>query len=171
MAWVCYMHHLNCMKTIIFCFQIQEFVPNLSLIKRIKKLVLVSIWRRDLALVQLLLYFLYIQLPFLSQMYPKKNRKYKIKNECVSYLSFISNVFLDDYMLLRRRIFLYQCPHFFMVCSYIKDYDGGILMECKIDPKLPYTDLSTMIRRQRQVIINLFAYRDVYNQCLNVFPS
>ncbi|XP_031372980.1 histone acetyltransferase GCN5 isoform X2 [Punica granatum] len=36
--------------------------------------------------------------------------------------------------------------------GYIKDYDGGILMECKIDPKLPYTDLSTMIRRQRQVI-------------------
>lgn len=24
-------------------------------------------------------------------------------------------------------------------------------MECKIDPNLPYTDLSTMIRRQRQV--------------------
>lgn len=24
-------------------------------------------------------------------------------------------------------------------------------MECKIDPKLPYTDISTMIRRQRQV--------------------
>ncbi|KAG5514524.1 hypothetical protein RHGRI_035808 [Rhododendron griersonianum] len=36
--------------------------------------------------------------------------------------------------------------------SYIKDYDGGILMECKIDLKLPYTDLSTMIRRQRQAI-------------------
>ncbi|KAG6776387.1 hypothetical protein POTOM_019893 [Populus tomentosa] len=35
--------------------------------------------------------------------------------------------------------------------GYIKDYDGGILMECKIDQKLPYTDLSTMIRRQRQV--------------------
>ncbi|KAA0052431.1 histone acetyltransferase GCN5 [Cucumis melo var. makuwa] len=34
--------------------------------------------------------------------------------------------------------------------GYIKDYDGGILMECKIDPKLPYTDLSSMIRRQRQ---------------------
>ncbi|KAL8466985.1 hypothetical protein ACS0TY_035894 [Phlomoides rotata] len=33
-----------------------------------------------------------------------------------------------------------------------KDYDGGILMECHIDPKLPYTDLSTMIRRQRQAI-------------------
>ncbi|KAG5514523.1 hypothetical protein RHGRI_035808 [Rhododendron griersonianum] len=36
--------------------------------------------------------------------------------------------------------------------GYIKDYDGGILMECKIDLKLPYTDLSTMIRRQRQAI-------------------
>uniref|UniRef100_A0A2P2LYF5 histone acetyltransferase n=1 Tax=Rhizophora mucronata TaxID=61149 RepID=A0A2P2LYF5_RHIMU len=36
--------------------------------------------------------------------------------------------------------------------GYIKDYDGGILMECKIDPKLPYTDLSIMIHRQRQAI-------------------
>ncbi|KAJ1687066.1 hypothetical protein LUZ63_018456 [Rhynchospora breviuscula] len=36
--------------------------------------------------------------------------------------------------------------------GYIKDYDGGILMECKINLKLPYTDLATMIRRQRQAI-------------------
>jgi len=36
--------------------------------------------------------------------------------------------------------------------GYIKDYDGGILMECKIDPKLPYVDVATMIRRQRQAI-------------------
>ncbi|KAJ7972723.1 histone acetyltransferase GCN5 [Quillaja saponaria] len=36
--------------------------------------------------------------------------------------------------------------------GYIKDYDGGILMECKINPKLPYTDLSTMIRKQRKAI-------------------
>ncbi|KAL5561805.1 hypothetical protein UlMin_031552 [Ulmus minor] len=36
--------------------------------------------------------------------------------------------------------------------GYIKEYDGVILMECIIDPKLPYTDLSTMIRRQRQAI-------------------
>lgn len=34
---------------------------------------------------------------------------------------------------------------------FIKDYDGGLLMECKIDPKLPYTDLSSMIRQQRKV--------------------
>ncbi|XP_047308671.1 histone acetyltransferase GCN5 [Impatiens glandulifera] len=36
--------------------------------------------------------------------------------------------------------------------GYIKDYDGGILMECKIDPKLHYTELSLMVRRQRQAI-------------------
>lgn len=36
--------------------------------------------------------------------------------------------------------------------GYIKDYDGGTLMECKLDEKLPYTDLPAMIRRQRQAI-------------------
>lgn len=36
--------------------------------------------------------------------------------------------------------------------GYIKDYDGGLLMECKLDSKLPYTDLPAMIRRQRQTI-------------------
>ncbi|KAG2328995.1 hypothetical protein Bca4012_021384 [Brassica carinata] len=36
--------------------------------------------------------------------------------------------------------------------GFIKDYDGGLLMECKIDPKLPYTDLSSMIRQQRKAI-------------------
>lgn len=41
--------------------------------------------------------------------------------------------------------------NFVLQFRYIKEYDGGILMECKIDPKLPYTDLSTMIHRQRQV--------------------
>lgn len=30
--------------------------------------------------------------------------------------------------------------------GYIKDYDGGTLMECIIYPKLPYTDLVTAIR-------------------------
>lgn len=36
--------------------------------------------------------------------------------------------------------------------GYIKDYDGGTLMECRIDPKLPYIDLPAMIRSQRQAI-------------------
>lgn len=52
--------------------------------------------------------------------------------------------------------------------GYIKDYDGGILMECKIDPKLPYTDLSTMIHRQRQAIDEKI--RELSN-CHIVYPE
>ncbi|MCO5592483.1 hypothetical protein L7F22_046486 [Adiantum nelumboides] len=35
--------------------------------------------------------------------------------------------------------------------GYIKDYDGGTLMECQLDAKLPYIDLPALIRRQRQL--------------------
>nr|GFC49971.1 histone acetyltransferase GCN5 isoform X2 [Tanacetum cinerariifolium] len=52
--------------------------------------------------------------------------------------------------------------------GYIIDYDGGILMECKIDPKLPYTDLSTMIHRQRHAIDEKI--RELSN-CHIVYPS
>ncbi|PQM40012.1 histone acetyltransferase GCN5 [Prunus yedoensis var. nudiflora] len=52
--------------------------------------------------------------------------------------------------------------------GYIKDYDGGILMECRIDPKLPYTDLSTMIRCQRQAIDEKI--RELSN-CHIVYPG
>jgi hypothetical protein len=45
--------------------------------------------------------------------------------------------------------------HSDLCCRYIKDYDGGTLMECRIDPKLPYTDLPAMIRCQRQVWASL----------------
>ena len=38
-------------------------------------------------------------------------------------------------------------------------------MECKIDPKLPYTDLSTMIRRQRQVSGNFLLWQ---SETLNI---
>ncbi|KAJ8443493.1 hypothetical protein Cgig2_016976 [Carnegiea gigantea] len=51
---------------------------------------------------------------------------------------------------------------------YIKEYDGGILMECKIDPKLPYTDLSTMIHRQRQAIDEKI--RELSN-CHTIYPG
>ncbi|XP_074316784.1 histone acetyltransferase GCN5 isoform X2 [Silene latifolia] len=52
--------------------------------------------------------------------------------------------------------------------GYIKDYDGGILMECKMDPKLPYTNLSAMIHRQRQAIDEKI--RELSN-CHTVYPG
>lgn len=35
--------------------------------------------------------------------------------------------------------------------GYIKDYDGGTLMECVLHPKLPYGDLAGMLRTQKEV--------------------
>lgn len=35
--------------------------------------------------------------------------------------------------------------------GYIKDYDGGTLMECHIHPKLPHTTLPVILRKQKQV--------------------
>ncbi|KAF5191703.1 Histone acetyltransferase gcn5 [Thalictrum thalictroides] len=52
--------------------------------------------------------------------------------------------------------------------GYIKEYDGGILMKCNIYPKLPYTDLATMIRRQRQAIDGKI--RELSN-CHIVYPG
>ena len=42
-------------------------------------------------------------------------------------------------------------------------------MECKINPKLPYTDIATMIRRQRQVELNftqVYKYFNCYDPIL-----
>ena len=36
--------------------------------------------------------------------------------------------------------------------GWIKDYDGGTLMECVINPKLPYTDFATLVERQREAL-------------------
>eukprot|EP00898_Chlorokybus_atmophyticus_P004336 jgi/Chlat1/4903/Chrsp31S04819 len=36
--------------------------------------------------------------------------------------------------------------------GYIKDYDGGTLMECILRDKLPYTKFPTIIRQQRQAV-------------------
>ncbi|KAJ0245738.1 Bromodomain-containing protein [Hirschfeldia incana] len=50
--------------------------------------------------------------------------------------------------------------------GYIKDYDGVLLMECTIDPKLKYTNLSSVIRQQRKAIDERI--RELSN-CQNVY--
>ncbi|MCO5602205.1 hypothetical protein L7F22_056333 [Adiantum nelumboides] len=52
--------------------------------------------------------------------------------------------------------------------GYIKDYDGGTLMECQLDAKLPYIDLPALIRRQRQAIDEKI--RELSN-CHIVYPG
>ena len=36
--------------------------------------------------------------------------------------------------------------------GWIKDYDGGTLMECVLFPRLPYTELPVVVRAQREAL-------------------
>lgn len=38
--------------------------------------------------------------------------------------------------------------------GYIKDYEGATLMECELNPRIPYTELSHIIKRQKEVCGN-----------------
>ncbi len=46
--------------------------------------------------------------------------------------------------------------------GYIKDYEGGTLMECYIDPKMDYSKVSEIIKRQTE-----FVHRKVSELCQN----
>jgi histone acetyltransferase len=39
--------------------------------------------------------------------------------------------------------------------GYIKDYEGATLMECELNPKIPYTEFSSIIKKQKQVVHQL----------------
>lgn len=38
--------------------------------------------------------------------------------------------------------------------GFIKDYDGGTFMECKIHPKIDYDNISNIIKNQKQYVID-----------------
>jgi histone acetyltransferase len=54
--------------------------------------------------------------------------------------------------------YILMVPHEVMKCvmmqwvGWIKDYDGGTLMECIINPKLPYTDFPGLVEKQREAL-------------------
>jgi len=52
--------------------------------------------------------------------------------------------------------------------GHIKDYDGGTLMECIIQPNIPYLDVPGMVRRQRESVISKI--REISNSHL-VYPG
>eukprot|EP00388_Colpodella_angusta_P002151 GDKJ01006933.1.p1 GENE.GDKJ01006933.1~~GDKJ01006933.1.p1 ORF type:complete len:734 (-),score=135.48 GDKJ01006933.1:47-2248(-) len=37
--------------------------------------------------------------------------------------------------------------------GFIKDYEGGTLMECFVDPRIPYLDINAMLKRQQEGIL------------------
>lgn len=52
--------------------------------------------------------------------------------------------------------------------GYIKDYDGGTLMECYIHPTLPHTDLPEMIESQRKALDSVVHEHSTVNM---VYPG
>ncbi|GFT74630.1 hypothetical protein NPIL_545661 [Nephila pilipes] len=53
--------------------------------------------------------------------------------------------------------------------GYIKDYDEAKLMECKLNPKIRYTQLSKTLQVQKEVINNLIAKKQA--SILKVYPG
>ena len=37
--------------------------------------------------------------------------------------------------------------------GYIKDYEGATLMGCELNPRIVYTDFSTIIKKQKEVLL------------------
>lgn len=42
--------------------------------------------------------------------------------------------------------------------GYIKDYEGATLMECELNPRIPYTELSHIIKKQKEVCVCVCAH-------------
>ncbi|XP_066443709.1 histone acetyltransferase KAT2A isoform X2 [Eleutherodactylus coqui] len=53
--------------------------------------------------------------------------------------------------------------------GYIKDYEGATLMECELNPRIPYTELSHIIKKQKEIIKKLIERRQA--QIRKVYPG
>lgn len=40
--------------------------------------------------------------------------------------------------------------------GYIKDYEGATLMGCELNPSIPYTEFSVIIKKQKEVCVYAF---------------
>lgn len=41
--------------------------------------------------------------------------------------------------------------------GYIKDYEGATLMGCELNPSIPYTEFSVIIKKQKEVCLRACA--------------
>lgn len=42
--------------------------------------------------------------------------------------------------------------------GYIKDYEGATLMGCELNPSIPYTEFSVIIKKQKEVCVFAFQH-------------
>uniref|UniRef100_A0A8C5CMI4 Histone acetyltransferase n=1 Tax=Gadus morhua TaxID=8049 RepID=A0A8C5CMI4_GADMO len=53
--------------------------------------------------------------------------------------------------------------------GYIKDYEGATLMGCELNPSIPYTEFSVIIKKQKEIIKKLMERKQV--QIRKVYPG
>uniref|UniRef100_A0A8C6RX03 Histone acetyltransferase n=1 Tax=Nannospalax galili TaxID=1026970 RepID=A0A8C6RX03_NANGA len=53
--------------------------------------------------------------------------------------------------------------------GYIKDYEGATLMGCELNPRIPYTEFSVIIKKQKEIIKKLIERRQA--QIRKVYPG
>ncbi|XP_048367139.1 histone acetyltransferase KAT2B isoform X4 [Sphaerodactylus townsendi] len=53
--------------------------------------------------------------------------------------------------------------------GYIKDYEGATLMGCELNPKIPYTEFSVIIKKQKEIIKKLIERKQA--QIRKVYPG
>lgn len=42
-----------------------------------------------------------------------------------------------------------------MYSGFIKEYEGATLMHCELNPNIRYTDFTTVVRRQKQIMMKI----------------
>ena len=74
-------------------------------------------------------------------------KAYSVVNECLHFFTYADNFAIGYF---KKQGFTGEItaiePH-----GYIKEYDGGQLMQCTLNPNLSYCNLTSVVHRQRQV--------------------
>ncbi|GAB1301184.1 Histone acetyltransferase KAT2B [Apodemus speciosus] len=94
-------------------------------------------------------------------------KEYHIKHEILNFLTYA-----DEYAIgyFKKQGFSKEIkiPKTKYV-GYIKDYEGATLMGCELNPQIPYTEFSVIIKKQKEIIKKLIERKQA--QIRKVYPG
>ncbi|MEQ2159279.1 hypothetical protein GOODEAATRI_021239 [Goodea atripinnis] len=86
-------------------------------------------------------------------------KEYHIKHEILNFLTY-ADEYAIGYFKKQNWFYYYYPPQGFSkdikvpktkYVGYIKDYEGATLMGCELNPSIPYTEFSVIIKKQKEV--------------------
>uniref|UniRef100_A0A2I3H0L4 Histone acetyltransferase n=1 Tax=Nomascus leucogenys TaxID=61853 RepID=A0A2I3H0L4_NOMLE len=86
-------------------------------------------------------------------------KEYHIKHDILNFLTYA-----DEYGFSKE----IKIPKTKYV-GYIKDYEGATLMGCELNPRIPYTEFSVIIKKQKEIIKKLIERKQA--QIRKVYPG